>query len=118
MRLIVPLIRQHRHEIEGCENAWSNRCVDAAGEHHVLATECDVLRGVSHRVSGARATTRDDVRQTTQPKRHRQLARESAVRRSWNRVNARFAGWTNVPVFVLLFSEGETTAARSELYAE
>src|SRR5687767_6022448 len=118
MWLVVPIAGQDRHEIERRENARRDRRIDAAGKHHVLSTECDVLRRVGHRVSRAGATSRNDVRQTTQAKRHRQLARQSTMRRSGNRVDARFVGWTNVPVFVLLFGKSETAAARAELYAE
>ena len=118
MRLVVPIAGQYSHEIERRENAGRDRRINAAGKHHVLSTQCDVLRRVRHRVSRAGATSRNDVRQTSQAKRHRQLARQSAVRRSGNRVDTRFAGWTNLPVLVLPVCEGEATAAGAELYTE
>src|SRR5215510_3682540 len=40
------------------------------------------------------------------------------MRRRWDRVHAGLVGWTNVPIFVLLFCESETAAARSEFDSE
>ena len=58
------------------------------------------------------------MRQPAQTKRHRQLARQTTVRRRRYGVDARLIRWTNVPVLVLLFRECKPAAACSQLDAK
>src|SRR5690242_20222587 len=62
MRLIVPVVGQYGHEVETGKNTRRDWRINPARNHHVLSTKGDVLRGISHCITGARATGRDDVR--------------------------------------------------------
>ena len=70
MRLVVPLIRQHGHQVEPGEDAGRERRINASCDHHLLTTQRDVLCGVGNRIRRTRAACRDYVREAAKSEGH------------------------------------------------